>query len=365
MAKSTGYKIGIREFVSIILMNVAIKLTDMTPTLFFRKNATGGWLIPLVSGLVLLLPAVFTLKLLRKYKDKGLIEIIYIISGKYLGFLIGLLLFIITLSSTVLNLRSYACIVKIMYFPRTPKAAILIFIITLSFIVAIRGFESIGRTSWFFIPGVKVFLLLLILLTLADIDWVNIYPIAGYGVLNTIKAGVKYTSIHWEFVGFAILFPYLRNYKSFKTGNMIGFGIATFELSLLCFAYLALFDYTQAEMISYPFHVMTRMARIGRFIVNIEAFFLIFWVIATVLSFAFNLYFTAATFGYTLGINEFEPLLLSFSALTVLLTLLPDNDMEATLFLRDRILLNITVVIMLTLPMLLCLLDSIRGRNNK
>jgi spore germination protein KB len=361
MTKKTGGEIGTREFVSIILITVAVKVTDMTPILFFKKAGSAGWLIPLVSGLTLLIPAIFLLKLLKKYKDKGLIDIIYILTGKYFGFAIGLSLFVILLGALVLNSRSYVCILKTIYFPRTPKIIIFLFLIGLSYACAKRGLEGIGRTSWFFIPTLKFVLFILILLTWYDLTWTNIYPIAGLGIKNILTAGIKYSSVLMELIALAVIFPFIRNYDSYKTGNLLGFGISILELSLFSFVYLALFDTPAIESVAYPFHAVTRMARLGRFIINLEAFFLLFWGIAAVLNFAIYLYLTTAIFAYTLRIHEFEPLLLPFSILTVLLGMLADNDIVTTLFYRDRFLLNFSYVIILTLPVLLWFVDRVRG----
>lgn len=75
MEKAQG-KIGLKEFVSIILLTIGTKLSDNTPYIFYEDIANAAWLSILIICLIWLIPIILPIKLNTLYKDKNLIEII-------------------------------------------------------------------------------------------------------------------------------------------------------------------------------------------------------------------------------------------------------------------------------------------------
>jgi len=129
--------------------------------------------------------------------------------------------------------------------------------------------------------------------------------------------------------------------------------------------YVATFDYPSVNHVMFPFHQTLTLIHLGRFFINVEAFYFAFWVIASVIRYTIYLYLTAAIFAYTLRLKEFEPLILPFAALVVLLGMLPGNIMQTTLIYRQSILLKSTWLIFILLPFVLWLLSKIRGDKSK
>lgn len=361
MIKQSDGKLGAREVMALVMLTIGIKLTDMTSTLLYNVGKNATWMLPVISGAVLIPSFLLLLKLLKRYQDQNLIDITYHLLGKYAGFLIAITLFVISFAATILNARSNVDILSTMFFPETPLTAIFIMFVFTAYLIAKRGLMGIGRTAWVTLPYIKGALLVLLILIWAQLDWQFLHPLLGPGVVNLVKGGIVHSSIIGEILFVTMIFPYMKSYKKFKIGTLVGVLITIVELSAFFAIYVAMFDYPPIELLAYPFQQMTRMIQIARFVTNLEAVFLTFWVVASVIRYAIYLYITAILFASMLRIKEFEPLLLPLSCLTVLIGMLPENPTVTVLILRDNILINGSWPILFVLPILLWMVAKMRG----
>ena len=352
MIKRSDGKIGAREFTSLIIMVMAIKAADMTPVTLFKQGITATWMFPIIWAAVMIGPFLLTLRLLKAYQDKNIIEITNHLVGKYIGFIINMTFVVILLSATVLNSRSYTDIVKAVAFPRTPLVYIHLLAFIGIFLVANRGLEGMGRISYLLLPYIKIVLLFLVFFVWGNLDWGYLYPLQGPGITKVIKNGINTSTLVAEFMVFAVIFPYVRNYRDYKISSFLGFGIALVEISFFLALYVALFDYPAIGKISFPFHQTARLVRVAGFISNVEGLVLATWIIAAIIRFAFYVYGLAATFSYAVGLKEFEPLILPISTVVFLLGLIPDNPIVTILIFRSSILIRYSWYIFFIVPIL-------------
>lgn len=125
------------------------------------------------------------------------------------------------------------------------------------------------------------------------------------------------------------------------------------------------FDYIGMRHSPYPFQELTRSVQLGQHLSNAEALFLGFWSVASIVRFAVYLYISVASFAYSLNIKEFEPLLLPFATLSVLLGSLPDNLIFNSFILRADFVLNMTWFYLITLPPLIWVVAKLKGEFSK
>lgn len=365
MLRQSDGKTGTREWTALIIILITIFATDMTPTVLFPQGKTATWMFPIVWLIVISIPLIALLSLLKLYKNKGLIEIIYHVTGRYFGFLINSILFIILLFATILNTRSYVDIIRGVFLRTTPAIAIYFVFMGASFLIAKRGFEVIGRLSWLIIFYFEIGIILLIVLLFNDLDFSNLFPLRGPGIISIAKQGVTQVSIIAEIILISIFFPYARDYKDYKVSNLLGLGIGLLQFVIMLIMYLTLFGYSVLEAIPYPFQQVTKLAGIERFFTNLDAVYLFFWLSIAILRLAFYLYLLSAAFAYTVKLTEFEPLLLSFSGLVILLGVLPKNPVQTTFQLRNSFLLKQSWLFFLLLPLTLWVVAHLRGEFKK
>ncbi|WP_409251989.1 GerAB/ArcD/ProY family transporter [Bacillus sp. SCS-153A] len=358
-------KLGARELFALITITLGIKFTDMTATLLYKQTAQAAWMIPLVSGLIMLIPLSCILILLKHYGDRNIIDITYKVTGKYFGFLIGMILFLIAYSATIVDSRSYVDIINTMYFPSTSSTQLFLVLVGSSYFLANRGLLAIGRTAWITFPYIKVSLFFIVVLLWSELYFGYLFPLTGYGLKEVAIQGTSYASITSDLLFFSILFPFFKDYKSFKKATLLGLGVSIFELMFFLVIFIMYFDYPSIEFIAYPFHEISRMVTFGRYVSHIEALFFAFWSVASLIRFAVYLYISTAFFAYTAKIKEFEPLILPFAGLTIMLGLLPENVVQNVLLLRSNIILLTTSVLLFIIPITLLLVAKLRGELKK
>lgn len=94
-------KVGTREFFSIILIAIGMKITDTTPSHLYLKGANAAWIIPFFYLVTVGIPFLLLLSLLKKH-EKGLVDLIFHLTGKFGGFLISFILFLLLFLSIIL-----------------------------------------------------------------------------------------------------------------------------------------------------------------------------------------------------------------------------------------------------------------------
>lgn len=360
MIKISDGKIGTREFFAVILMTIGIKGTDTTPDLLLFTGKNAAWIIPIISFGVMMIPFLLLLKLIQK-NELGLIELIYRLMGRKLGIAAAVVLFLCMFNVLVTNSRSYIDIANTMYYHHTPVSVLFILLMAGCSLIAIRGFETLGRTSWMLIGMMNVIALLLVIFTWRELDWRRLFPIAGPGGNRLAYSGFKQAAIYGEIIFLAAFFPYVRTYTNFRLGSLLGFIGSCLWITVLVAIFVAAFDYPAVEYLNYPYHQLTRMARIGSTNnTHLEAIFLSFWISAAVLHFAIYLYIAAYLFGQAFRIHAFEKLIIPFAVLNVFFGLIPDN----VVIINDyrSVMVYITSVVLIVLPLLLWILDRRKGR---
>jgi len=195
------------------------------------------------------------------------------------------------------------------------------------------------------------------------VGWLRIFPIAGSGFWKVIKGSINQSSIYGNMILLAALFPFVRSYESFRRASFLGLGTCCVTLAGFLAIYIMVFDYPEIVNIAYPYQQLTRMASIGEIITHIEALYLGMWVLSANIHFALSLYISAYFFSRALQLEKFEPLLLPFAGLALLLGMQEDNIFHVTKF--REILIVYSSWLLISLPICLWMADWCRGRLKK
>ncbi len=349
--QNNGY-LRIKEIIAMVLLLVGIKLSDSTPTLLAQKAQNGFWLIPLLSFICIFPGFLLMLYLLKKYQDKNLVELVETLTGKWIGKSIGLLLFLFAFFSLTLDSRNYIEQIKLLYFPESPTVMIFFLFIGIVFFGAKKGIEVIGITSWIFLPVIKVSAILVVMLVFGDMVFQRVFPIFGSGLPSILSEGVKKASIFAELFFLLIAYKVTKSTSMFPKGMIVASLLTILEMTIFYFIYISVFDYNSIEKIAFPFHDITQFINFGQFLTNIETIFMVFWLFAAFLKFIIFIYITTWIFGEIFAIRNFEPLLLPFCFLVIMIGLLPFNTVMNELVLRET-LLTIMSPFFIILPYLL------------
>ncbi|TYP74789.1 GerAB/ArcD/ProY family transporter [Paenibacillus methanolicus] len=350
LSRSNG-KSGTREYTALLLLTVGLKLSDTTPSILFKSGKIAAWVIPLLAFGVMVVPFLLLLAMLKSRPEKGLTDLLFLAAGRWGGMLIGLALCLVTLVSTAFGSRTYVDIINTMGYQRTPLFALYLMLMAAVFYVANRGFETIGRTAWIVVPYIEVFLALLVVFVWYDVEWQHLFPAAGPGLPILLREGANHGSIFGEMILFTAFIPLMRNLQEFKIASWIGFGACAVKIAGMTAVYIAVYDFPPAENMAYPFQQLTRAASIGQIISHLESVFFAFWLITTVVHFAVYVYLLAFLFARSLGLDTFEPLILPFTGLTMLIGMVPENSSRVNQVLDTT--LHVSTYMFILLPFVL------------
>jgi hypothetical protein len=108
--------ISTRQFVAMGMLMIGAKLSDDTPTIIFDHVENAAWMVPVITGVISIIPIYFLLKVMSLYPGKNLHDIHLKLFGRFFGFFLSFGLWAIGSSAIVFDSRTYAEIVGTMYF---------------------------------------------------------------------------------------------------------------------------------------------------------------------------------------------------------------------------------------------------------
>ncbi|WP_240376030.1 GerAB/ArcD/ProY family transporter [Bacillus piscicola] len=350
------YKLGTREMVAILLITIGTKFTDATPNLLFPKTYMATWMVPLFAAGMIAIPLAIFLHLLNKY-ELGLVDLVKKLSGKFVGTVFSSFIFIFYLVGTAFLMSDYVFILSTLYFPQTPDYVILVVLAVVCFGIASGGPYMIGRTAWIVLPYVMIALaLLLILAMVEEMDTAYLFPIFGKGLDVVVKESFLKNSIYVETITMATFIPFMTKVKQYSKAAIIGLSILAIEMSFFFMFYVTIFDAYSLEDMLLPFQHLTRVVELGRFISNFEGYFLVFWLIASIVKYTVYLFVTAHLFTQTFNVKSTRFHLIPITTLMVLIGMYPDNLISSSFLYRNTV-LHIGSFFFFILPFLLWILS--------
>lgn len=351
--------LGLREFLAISLIMVALKLTDNTPVIVFQKLGTSAWMSPILSGIVIAIPIFCIVSVVCKYEDKSLFQILNHLFGKYIGWLVVFYLWLSLLFILIVDSAIYTDLISTMYFPNTPSLAIYGVLMVISAYGAYKGIFAIGSTAWAIFPYVTIALTVFTIATIGHGESYFLFPIFGSGEWNTIKESVSGSLLYNDFIYMGILASLLPTKKTFKKGIWLTLGIAIFEITFAMISFIMLFDYKSVQLLNYPWHEAIRNISFG-FLTNVETLFFPFWITTVFIRFAVYLNLVIVKFGHLFKIQNFHPLAPIFAVLIVFIGMIPDQPSFTLPMLQEKFILFI-VPMTIALPILLWIVSKFKG----
>jgi len=360
MLNSKDAKLGSRDLIALICISIGVKYTDMTVVMMYNEGLNATWMIPLFSTAFLILPYLALLSLLKKY-DMNFIELIHFLTGKYIGFILSMILFIITMTATFVNSASYSYIMHSIYMPRTPMYAINGIGWLTVFAITYIGFKSFTKGNYILFWYIKFFTVIFLILAYMEGTFANLLPIFGPGLDELLKHVPSNSSVFGDLFYLTVFYNYFRNHNEYRKGSLIGFIIVLLELTIIFGVFAMIYYYPSLTKMKYPFQQVTMNVGLGRFITNLEIFFLGYWIVTGVLRFTIYIFTAVHILAYTLNIKEIKYLYLPCISIVFLLGFIPDNQIDLIFTFREGFLYKNTWVTITILPISLWIISFIKG----
>ncbi|WP_409250810.1 GerAB/ArcD/ProY family transporter [Bacillus sp. SCS-153A] len=357
---NTVNKLKTRELTAIVLLLIAIKISDMTAVLLAQDTKNAFWMVPVISFVTILPTVLMMLHLLKKHKDQNLIGVINKTFGKYIGGFVGFIFFAISFAALTIDSRNTIDVLETIYFRESPSMILYAIFMFICVLAAWKGFQVLGSVTYLMLPYLKIAMLLLGVLMVKEVIFLRVFPLFGEGLKTLVWEGVKRASLFTELIILSMAYPSIKDKENYHKGILGGGIFALLELTAFFFLYCTFFDYKSIDKNAYIFHEVTQYISIGGFFTNMETFFMAFWLVASFVRFTIYLYFAAWIFGEVFSIKEFRPLMLPLAFMVVIFGSIPEDAITNVLFLRNYLLTMITPVV-LAFPFLVWITAKIKG----
>ncbi|MFE3975157.1 MULTISPECIES: endospore germination permease [unclassified Peribacillus] len=270
------------------------------PSITAKYAKTDLWLSPILASLIGYATVYITYKLHKLYPKQTVIQfsehIIGRIPGKILGFLF--LFFYIPITGQIL--RSYGEFIVDSFLVKTPISVIMASMVLLCAFMVRGGIEVMGRAAQLLVPVFIFPILILIVLLGPDLEFKNIFPVLGNGIMPPIKGSIVPGGWFSEFFLIIFLLPFVADMKKgMKSGMMTVFAVMM-TLIVVNLTVLFVLGSTTATKV-YPLMNVTRYISIGDFFEHLESAVMAIWIVGALIK--ISVFYYAAVLGTAQWLN--------------------------------------------------------------
>lgn len=359
-------KIGVYGTVCLIVIATSNKIFFIAPGVVARLVGNSGWIMTLISCAGAVIMFSFIYLLLKRFPGMDIVEIFNISMGRFIGYLLNFLFSMFFLASTGVLLREFTDILKIFSFPNTPVGVLnmtgTVFITATVYL----GLETISRIASLIGRGVMILYILLLILSIKDFDFYNIFPVFGYGVKENVYYGLQRTSAYAEILILPVIAGALQGAKYIKKAGYISLVLSGLILSLALLCYTFTFKYTANQELVAPFYTMVRLINFGAFVQRLDPLLMFVWIITTLITLSIYFYCSVSVFCKIHRINDTRPVIYPMAILILIAAIIPQNLSDlAEVFISD---LREMGNILMLFPIIALIASVIRrkkgGKNN-
>lgn len=321
-------KIGNFEAIALILTVIVNHVVLNLPKNIIASTASSSIINVLFISIIAVLIGYFVCKLLERFPKLDILDIANFLGGKWLKVITGILFLSYFVFTVSIVLRSFSEGLKIIFFPRSPIAAIMILFLIAIIITNKIGFQAIVRSNLFMMPIFIFTILFIFFANIGNFTVQRMLPLLGNGVFATFFSGL---SNLFAFGGFAYLYflpPYLKDDKGLKKITISS--IITSGICLL-FSVATLLFLSPNSVITeeiFPLYLASRNIEFGRFFQRLDAVFLLIWIISLTAYLSISFSFATRIFQKLLNFEYTKWYTALFSAFIFGFALIPKNMYE-------------------------------------
>jgi spore germination protein KB len=334
------------------------------PSITAKYAKTDLWLSPILASLIGYVTVYIAYKLHKLYPKQTVIQfseqIIGRIPGKILGFLF--LFFYIPITGQIL--RSYGEYIVDSFLVKTPISVVMASMILLCAFIVRGGIEVLGRAAQLLVPVFIIPILLLIILLGPDLEFKNIFPILGNGIMPPIKGSIVPGGWFSEFFLMIFLLPFLTDMKKgMKYGMRTVFAVMMTLVVVNLIVLFVLGSTTSTK--NYPLMNVSRYISFADFFEHLESAIMAVWIVGAFVKISVFYYAAALGTAQWLNLSDYRPVVWPIGILIVEFSFWSyPSSMDVSRY--DIVAFPFHGILMQTIiPLLLLVIAMIRKRNRQ
>jgi len=153
----------------------------------------------------------------------------------------------------------------------------------------------------------------------------HLYPIGGYGLLNTLVHGLLRCSAYGEVALVGIIASSLQGIKEIKRIGYISLLLSGIFISVSVLAFNLVFPYTVSQELTSPMYDMAALISIGGFLQRLDPIFLFLWNFATFTEVSLLFYSSMMVYCHIFNISDKRPIIMPMVTLLFAISFIPES----------------------------------------
>lgn len=241
----------------------------------------GGWIMPLVYGIVIQLLLLLFFKLLKYYPNHTLFEINTLLLGKVAGNFINFMIFIYAILVIFRVIKSYVHIVTLLTFQFNPTFWIITALLFVTFSLVSKG-NIISLAQYHILSFfLSIWIILFLISGFNKGDITHLLPLLNFTASDLMEAFPKgyFSFIGFEFILF--FYPFINNQDRACKHTSIALWVVVFMYSLVTIASVIHYTDWELQHIQYPLVNFMQEVQFS-YVVRIDNLFINLWLLLVV-----------------------------------------------------------------------------------
>ena len=294
----------------IIINLLTYRLFTRIPTLFPKTAGAAAALSAAFSAALFFgLAALIILAFLHLPKI-NILDAAESVLGVFGRRIVALIILLYLSVSAIVALGEFSELTKLISFPTAPTAFCALFFIIAAIVGAFGGFSAISRLHRIFVPITVFVLFVIIISTLWNGDFSNLFPVLGRGAESVFGKGISGIIMYTDLCLLFLISP-TDNLPERPKKTILAsvlFGILT--VSLVIFAFTVRIPFPVSAEGQFPIYLLLKEIHYGRFFQRIDAILLMVATLSGMLYLALNLFFFTNTLKTDFGLSDTKPCIL-------------------------------------------------------
>lgn len=360
--KTKKDSISVRQLFFVFTIIVSSPVTRFLPKYSAAKAQQAGWVSPIVSIVPFIALVLIADRLLNKYKEQSMAEIITNLLGKYLGKLVLVLYLLWAFYVEAMYIRFYAERLTGTIYPNiNNNILIMILLIPIAYMLH-SGFTVIARISEIILPFIGAILVLLTIFLLNRVRVDNLLPVYFNDIIPIIRGSYSMTGVIAYMFLLFFLGDRLVNLKSLRKFGYISAAVNISSATLVNLITIGVMSSSITRRNPAPVLSVVKQISILDTIENIEVIVVAIWVFADFILVSTLFTVLLKLLKAILGLSDTKPLINMLAVLLYFLSLgVTARKFEMDEF-SDQLVLPMNIVMGYIIPAALFVLSMVRKK---
>ncbi len=328
-------------FVFIIAVQIGIGILTL-PSILVQIAGHDAWISIIMGGIISSFILVIIMLLLKRYKDKSILEINSVLYGKHIGGILNILIIVYSFVAAILGIRIFTNVIKVSTLKLTPPTVLTFFILIPTIYLIWYGLKAICRFVNILLV-IYSLVIIFLLLIYKDFRFTFLMPVGGSGIKPITMAIIPSL---FGFLGIelvAIIYPNITDKE-----NAMKYALAANLFTMVFFLIVTIFTTgfygeVMLKQLEYPLFSISRSYK-APIVERIDLFFVAFWFPAMASSLRNYLFSSFYSINEVFNIKKRGKVLFIFYIVAVLVSRIPKDQAHTNQFLEILNLLGIGIM---------------------